>query len=148
MHIFVLIVNQMPFILNAFFTWKLNEETFLHFYSSVFSLPSVVVSGVAWGWVLGLLLFYVFINDCFPLQCVVDSVCGWCMANFMKLKANETTVISFSGKTNLLLFESIFILIFLGSWSCSWFRTLFSLSSGSCFFSSYGEVCICYMFGE
>jgi hypothetical protein len=43
-------------------------------------------------------------RDCSILQSDIDSVQSWCSANFMKLNISKTRVISFSRKTNKLIF--------------------------------------------
>jgi hypothetical protein len=44
-------------------------------------------------------------NDCNRLKSGIDSVQGWCSANFMKLNISITRVISFSRKTNTLIYD-------------------------------------------
>jgi hypothetical protein len=44
-------------------------------------------------------------NDCNGLQSDIDSAQGWCTANFMKHNISKTRVISFSRKTNTLIYD-------------------------------------------
>jgi hypothetical protein len=44
-------------------------------------------------------------NDCNQVQSDIDSVQGWFTANFMKLSISKTRVISFSRKTNSLIYD-------------------------------------------
>jgi hypothetical protein len=39
------------------------------------------------------------------LQFYIDSIRGWCAANYMKLSIDKTKVIRFSRKTNILIYE-------------------------------------------
>jgi hypothetical protein len=45
------------------------------------------------------------LNDYNRLQSDIDSVQGWCTANFMKLNISKTRVISFSRKTNTFIYD-------------------------------------------
>jgi hypothetical protein len=99
--------------------------------SAILSSSSEFLSGVPHGFVLGPLLFNVFINyihdavahsmyllfaddikiyrsikspdDCNLLRPDINSVQGWCTASYMKLNASKTKVISFPTKTNVLM---------------------------------------------
>jgi hypothetical protein len=44
-------------------------------------------------------------QDCSLLQSDVNSMKGWCIANYMKLKMSKTRVISFSRKTKVLIYD-------------------------------------------
>jgi hypothetical protein len=44
-------------------------------------------------------------QDCYLLQSDINSVQGWCTANCMKLNIGKTRVISFSRKTNALIYD-------------------------------------------
>jgi hypothetical protein len=44
-------------------------------------------------------------QDCYLLQSDINSVQGWCTANCMKLNIGKTKVISFSRKTNALIYD-------------------------------------------
>jgi hypothetical protein len=44
-------------------------------------------------------------NDCSRLQTDIDSVQGWCTANFMKLNSSKARVISFSRRINTLIYD-------------------------------------------
>jgi hypothetical protein len=44
-------------------------------------------------------------DDCNRLQSDIDSVQGWCIANFMELNISKTNVIYFSRKTNTLIYD-------------------------------------------
>jgi hypothetical protein len=101
--------------------------------SGILSSPFAVLSGIPQGYVLGPLLFNIFMNDlcnninysryllfaddikifhvikspndCNRLHSDIDSVQGWCTANFMKLNISKTRVISFSRKANTLIYD-------------------------------------------
>jgi hypothetical protein len=44
-------------------------------------------------------------QDCDLLQTDINSIQGWCIANCMKLNISKTKVISFSRKTNILIYD-------------------------------------------
>jgi hypothetical protein len=44
-------------------------------------------------------------KDCELLQSDINSIQGWCIANCMKLNITKTKVISFSKKTNVLIYD-------------------------------------------
>jgi hypothetical protein len=44
-------------------------------------------------------------QDCYLLQSDINSIQGWCTANCMKLNIGKTRVISFSRKTNVLIYD-------------------------------------------
>jgi hypothetical protein len=44
-------------------------------------------------------------EDCNLLQFDIDSIRGWCDANYIKLNVDKTKVITFSMKTNILIYE-------------------------------------------
>jgi hypothetical protein len=44
-------------------------------------------------------------EDCNLLKFDIDSIRGWCAANYMKLNIDKTKVITFCRKTNILIYE-------------------------------------------
>jgi hypothetical protein len=46
-----------------------------------------------------------FPEDCNLLQSDINSIQGWCTVNYMKLNISKTKVMSFSRKTNILIYE-------------------------------------------
>jgi hypothetical protein len=50
-----------------------------------------------------------FLRVCYLLQMGIDSMRGWCTANYMKLNVSKTGVINFTRKTNIIAFEYKFV---------------------------------------
>jgi hypothetical protein len=46
-----------------------------------------------------------FPRDCYVLQSDINAIQGWCIANCMELNISKTKFISFSRKTNVLIYD-------------------------------------------
>jgi hypothetical protein len=60
-------------------------------------------------------------HDCLLLQMDTDFIHGWCTADYVKSNVSKSSVISFTRKTNMILFEYKLIRILLKIGNYSWY---------------------------